>query len=176
MKLSNNFDLREFIPPIIYNQYGVSSIWYIRPHLVKVAQFTRTYFGKPITINNWYKGGSFTERGFRLPDSTTGARLSQHKLGGAFDFTVEGMTPNEVRYAILKDEQTFLEQGLTTLEHEDYATTWVHADIRWTNMNKILIVRPYIALEVSELSVDPSQNEYFTFENGELIPLIFPLI
>lgn len=174
IKVSNNFDLREFVGPDLYKKYGSSSVWFVRPQIVFLAQFIRDYFGKRMIINDWHKGGKFTERGFRLPDSKTGAKLSQHKLAGAIDFNIEGMTSDEVRSSILENPVTFMDKGLTTLEHADYAPTWVHGDIRWTGMPKILIVKPASAV-VQDEDAHPAQDEYFHFEEGELIQITFPL-
>jgi len=162
MKIRPDFDLREFVPPSVWQDFGVASRWFLDPRMLDLAQFYRDYFGSPVRVNDWHYGGAdsasrsdsdqssshtqyegdFTERGFRLPDTNTGARLSQHKFGRAFDCNVEGLTPNEVRREIKQNEDLFMEKGLTTLESGDIATTWVHSDIRTTDQNDILIVTP----------------------------------
>ena len=43
---------------------------------------------------------------------------------------------------ILKNEAYWLGQGLTTLENINDTRSWLHIDIRWTNMDTIKIVRP----------------------------------
>lgn len=176
IRISTNFFLDEFIDPITYSTYGASSRWFIDKEIVELAQFYRNYFKKPVVINNWANGGQYKESGHRRPESETGAELSQHKRGSAFDCRIVGMHPDEVRTEILKNEKTFMEAGLTTLEHGDYAPTWVHSDRRWTNMDKILIVRPTsVAIMGDSEAWNPSQSEYFIFENGELIPTPFCL-
>jgi len=140
MKIRKDFDVREFVPPSIWRQFGKASRWFLDERMLDLAQFYRDYFDAPVTVNNWHYGGKFKERGFRLPNTDTGAQLSQHKMGRAFDCTVGGMSPNEVRKEIKDNEETFMEQGLTTLEHGDIATTWVHSDIRSTGQDDILIV------------------------------------
>lgn len=142
MKVSNNFYLHEFIPIHIYHQYGRKSTWFIRPEIIKLAQFYRDWFDSPMTINNWYWGGPYQERGYRDPHTNTGSKLSQHKLGAAFDCTIRGISADEVRKEILRNKDEFMKAGLTTLEHPAYAPTWVHSDIRWTGMDDILIVKP----------------------------------
>jgi len=171
MKVSNSFHIQEFVPKEIYDKFGEKSIWFVRQDLIELAQFIRDYFGRPMTINNWHKGGKFNERGYRTPDSTTGSKYSQHKLSGAIDFNIEGMTSNEVRSLILADSKRFLSHNLTTLEHEDYAPTWVHADMRTTNLNSILIVKPSISTQ----SLEESEDEYFVFNKSEMISVNFPL-
>lgn len=167
MKISKSFRLEEFIPKEIYENYKDQSTWFVRKEIVNLAQTIRDYFGRPMTINNWHKGGSFNERGYRLPDSKTGAKLSQHKLAGAIDFTIDGISPDEVRSSILKSENRFLGL-LTTLEDGSYATTWVHADIRFTNLNKILIVKPKVGVQlIDENPVD----DYFVYDKNKLIQI-----
>ena len=145
MKVSKDFDVREFVPPVIWNQYGDKSIWFIQESLVVMMQFIRDYFDASVTINNWHywksgMPGPYTQRGYRIP-SGIGAKYSQHKRGTACDFTVQGIIPNDVRAVILRNIKSFMDVKLTTLEHGDDAPTWVHADQRWTGMDHILIVR-----------------------------------
>jgi len=175
MKVAPNFDIREFIPPEIFTIYGSSSTWFISPQLITLAQFIRDYFGTSLTINTWHRGGVFKERGYRTPGSTTGSKFSQHKRGAAIDFTIKGLTADEVRRTILDNQQVFLAQGLTTIEDEEFAPTWVHADIRHVlpAPTKILIVRP-AQMMINADDYNPTMDEYFTFDNGELLPEIFP--
>jgi len=63
-------------------------------------------------------------------------------MGRAFDCTIKGYTADEVRQKILDNEGLFMEEGLTTLESGEYATTWVHSDIRSHRKNGIYIVTP----------------------------------
>lgn len=72
----------------------------------------------------------------------TGSWDSIHKNGGAYDYTVKDLTANEVREEIHNNEQQFMNAGLTTLEHREFAPTWTHGDNRPTGLNKILIVKP----------------------------------
>lgn len=142
MKVSNNFIIQEFVPPSIYNEWFEKSIWFIRPVVISFAQFIRDRYGKSVTINNWHAQGKFAERGFRMPTSSTGGKLSQHRFGNAIDFNVAGMTADEVRADILAHESEFMAAGLTTIEDGAYAPTWVHADFRTTGLPGILIVKP----------------------------------
>lgn len=140
MKVSKNFDIREFVPPSIWNKWGEKSIWFIRPEVISLHQFYRDYFGKSVRINNWHYGGKLSLRGFRPPSVTIGAKLSQHRFGNAGDCDIDGMSANEVRAAIMEKPEKFMAAGLTTLESGAIAKTWVHSDLRQTNLDKILIV------------------------------------
>ena len=52
--ISKNFKIQEFVPPAIYAQYGDRSQWFIDQKLVDIAEFIRTEFDLPVTINNWH--------------------------------------------------------------------------------------------------------------------------
>lgn len=154
-KASKNFKVEEFVPQKIYEKYGDSSLWFIDPKIVSLAQMIREYFGKSMTINNWHNGGNFNYRGFRNDSfyyewessisaykSKRKGKLSQHRMGRAIDFNISGLECDEVRAEFLKNENQWLEMGLTTLESGDYAPSWIHADLRYTGMDKIFIVKP----------------------------------
>lgn len=142
MEFSKHFKIQEFVPSSIYNIWGERSVYFLDPRMITLADFMRDFFGKPITINNWYAGGNFDLRGFRPPDTLTGGKLSQHKFGRAFDSNVEGLTPQEVYETIIKNEYLFRNAGLTTMEDINFTTGWNHLDIRWTGLNFIQIVKP----------------------------------
>lgn len=136
--VSEHFVIQEFVPPQIYEQFKENSIWFINPKVIAIAEFVRSFFKKPVTINNWHTGGTYTESGFRMPNTLTGAKLSAHKRGCAIDIKMPGVNYNDVRKAILDNEKLFMDAGITTIE--DGTQTWLHVDCRYTNLNKILVV------------------------------------
>lgn len=139
-KVSEHFFIYEFVPKVIFDRYDLKSKWFIRPEIIKLAQFYRNYFGRPVYINNWYWGGPRYNRGFRTPNSQVGVLYSQHKLGAAFDCNIQGLSPDQVRSEIMANATTFMDAGLTTLEDGAIATTWIHSDIRPTGLSEIWIV------------------------------------
>ena len=143
MKVSSNFYLQEFIDPDTYKRFGESSIWFIDPRIITLAQFIRERLAKPCTINNWNGGGQYHYSGFRPPDCPIGATLSQHRFGRAIDLKVSGMEADEVRADIQSHWDLYHKAtALTTMEHEDFAPTWTHLDIRTTNSDELKIVKP----------------------------------
>jgi len=114
-----------------------------------------------IKVNDWYYGGSFNNRGLRtydyiasqLAQGVKTAKLSQH-IGGstnAIDFNVIlyfkggktlAVNSSTIYDLILKYEKEFIAAGLTTLEDKTIATTWTHADCRYTGSPNIFIVKP----------------------------------
>jgi len=141
-KIGTYFEIVEFIPPVIWNKFGDKSIWFMDRRIFLLADFIRSRFGKPMTINNWNAGGTFSLRGFRPPDTTTGGALSQHKFGRAIDFNIEGSTPQEIYKDIVDNFDIYSKAGLTTVEDIAFTTGWNHVDIRIHNENKLLIIKP----------------------------------
>ena len=145
MKVSKNFYLQEFVSPDIYKKYGDSSIWFIDQRLIIVVQILRNRIGMPLTINNW-PDGNYKHSGFREPSCPTGAELSQHRFGRASDLKILGKENNGAD--IIRDEiksnwnNVYKEPGLTTIEHEAYASVWAHIDIRYTGWDYLKIVKP----------------------------------
>lgn len=142
MKIGAYFDLREFVPQIIWQKFGDKSLWFMDKKIFLLADFIRNRIGKSMTINNWNSGGTFNLRGFRPPDTTTGGQLSQHKFGRAIDFNIQGMAPQEVYKDIIDNQDMYMKAGLTTVEDIAFTTSWNHVDIRQTNQNTLLIVKP----------------------------------
>lgn len=141
-KISTYFSIEEFVPKEIFSKYGDKSTWFIDRNTVLLADFIRDRFGKSMTINNWHTGGSFNNRGFRVPDCAIGGALSQHKFKTAFDFNIDGITPQEIYKDIIDHQDMYMKAGATTIEDISFTNGWNHIDRRWTGLDKILIVKP----------------------------------
>lgn len=149
-KISNHFYHEDFVPKIIYETFLDKSSWFISPFMVNYAELLWDRFKKQVIINTWKQGGNLQNRGFRLPDSTIGAKLSQHKFKCAIDINVIGISPEEVAKDIIENFSIYSKVGLTTIEDVKYTTGnieddlkgWNHGDCRTTNMDTLLIVIP----------------------------------
>lgn len=141
MKISEHFDIREFVSKATFERNGEDSVKLIDPKIIALAEFLRKYFGSSVTINNWHTGGNFQNRGFRDYDSPTGSPTSMHRQGKAFDCNIKGFTISDIHKAIKKDEQAFFNAGLRRVEDIKDAPTWLHCDIKETGLNKILFFR-----------------------------------
>lgn len=104
MKLTENFELKEFIVSRFYNekqQRLVNECFerdkdFLLPNIQKLAsqlQVLRDYFGLPIIINIAYR-----PKWYELEKGRSGN--SKHVLGLAADFNVKGKSTKEVREAI----------------------------------------------------------------------------
>ena len=130
MKVSKFFRIEELVPPYVFKTFGITSVQFLRPELLVVLDLLREKVGRPVIVNNYSRGGPYKESGYRVPWTKTGARMSIHKLGGAADVKVEGMTPREVLAVILANFDEFRAAGMTTYENPAFTPTWLHIDCR----------------------------------------------
>lgn len=169
MKLTPNFDAREFVGETTWKAFGENSTWFINPKIPALAEFYKSFFlnyyqqkyaaqtnkvvSVLIVVNNWhYVKGGYQDRGFRLPNSKTGAELSQHKFTNAFDCDIVMVFADgtkleadykEIHQVIMLNEALFISKGLAAIESVEIAKTWLHSDCRWIpGQTKILIVKP----------------------------------
>ena len=95
---------------------------------------------KPMIVNNWASGGGYTQRGLRcnicqlVRDKTKNGKLylSAHNFGKAIDATIEGMTAEEARRLIIKNQILLpcpirLEDGVS----------WLHLDVYDADKGKV---------------------------------------
>src|SRR5690554_3311309 len=131
-----NFILQELVAPAIYQARGMRAWELVCPYALRTLQTLRDVFG-PTTVNNWHAGGQYKESGLRELTTSTGAALSQHKFGRAFDCKFRGITPQEAFDYILAHPDRF--PYLTVLEDVRYTPTWLHFDTRNHNQPGIWI-------------------------------------
>lgn len=128
MKVSKDFDLREFIPEDVWKRLGEDGIWLIDEKIIKVAQKIRDIFRAPMFINTWMYRGDCKRlqwRGFRPSAYTKCAYFSQHKVGRAIDFNIEGISPQDIQDTLKPKLKTI---GITAMEVG--TPTWTHVDVR----------------------------------------------
>ena len=138
--VSKNFRIQEFVPRIEYTQHGEDSINLIDHRLIVIAQWLRDKTGKSITINDWYKGGSFQNRGYRPADSSVGAPKSMHKKGMALDMNIGNMTGDEMRQLVRDNWEELKALGVRRIE---LGTSWLHIDLKETGVDHLVEVPFY---------------------------------
>ena len=138
MKVSKNFTIYEFIFPELAQSIGLNPIWYIDPKVISMAQFLRSRFNQPVTINDWSTGGGYTLSGLRPFLTRTGARLSLHKFGKAIDVKIRDIDPIEVQEDIIQNQEIYMDAGVTAIEKG--TPTWTHLDCRNSIRHDILII------------------------------------
>lgn len=134
-----NFDIRELVPPDVYQAMGERSWELLDARALFTLQTLRNKLG-PIIVNNWHIGGAFSESGLRNPFTATGAKYSQHKFGRAFDCKLKDVTPIEAHDWVMKHPEDF--PYLTVIENPEMTRTWFHFDTRNHNRPGVWIVNP----------------------------------
>lgn len=135
-ELQEYFEIHELVGPETFKKHGHRSWKFFSTDLLEALLITRKNIGRKITINNWFWGGSFSQRGlrtnlqnlFRQMTKSLKLYLSGHVLGEAVDFDVDGMTAEEVRQWIIDNEELYPMR--IRLEHKKNGKpiTWVHLD------------------------------------------------
>ena len=140
-ELKQYFKTHELVGPNVYHKYNGDDRCFsvFRTDILHCLLIIRKELGKKITVNNWYWGGIFDERGFRdnlqpiAEERTLDRRLylSGHVLGAAFDFHVEGMSSERVREWCKDNFRLF--PCKIRLEHKlnGNIISWVHIDTKW---------------------------------------------
>lgn len=139
------FTLDELVCEDVYNFYGQTAWQFFDSRLLVTIDQIRERIGKPIYINDWQVHGQFSQRGFRclrcalVHDACVNNRMyvSPHMTGQAVDFDVVGLTAEETRQYIIKN------QGLWPypLRLED-GVGWVHLDTRDADKGKVFLFNP----------------------------------
>ncbi len=104
-KLRQYFEIYELVGPKTYKKHGERAWKFFSTDALEALLITRKGINKPFTINTWFWGGKFSQRGLRTILQNIVRQmfvigklyLSGHVLGEAFDFDVEGMSAVEVR-------------------------------------------------------------------------------
>jgi len=127
-----NFQLEELVCPEVFSKYGYQAWSFFDPRILITLETVRRNIGKPIIINTWKDGGTQTQSGLRcnlcslVKEKTDAGELylSAHIRGMAFDYSVEGMTAEEVRQWLVT-HQNILPYPIR-LEKD---VAWVHMDV-----------------------------------------------
>jgi hypothetical protein len=112
----------ELVPPDVYAVRGEGVISLFRPEILIAADTIREHFGKPCTINNWKKGGQFSQRGLRTVQQGK-AELSMHFFAGALDMDILGIPADIARKEIIKNQNNF-----STITRIEVGVNWLHVD------------------------------------------------
>lgn len=128
--MSKHFEIHQLVPANVFARFAERSWWFIDPKLVAVLDALRDDLGVPVVINDWYTGGRFQNSGFRAPNTTVGAAMSQHRFGRAADVKALAMKPDAVLRALNLNKEKYLALGLTTIENLEHTPTWLHIDVR----------------------------------------------
>ena len=132
IKANKYFSIQELVCKHVYDRFGEKAWQFLDTELLHTMLVIRQKLNKPITVNNWAAGGTFSQRSIRcnlcqiVKDKTKANTLymSSHINGAGIDFDVKGMTAQAVRNWIIAN-QVLLPYPIR-LEDK---VTWVHLDI-----------------------------------------------
>lgn len=124
----------------MYEIWGESAWQFLDDRILENLAFIREGLGKPIVVNNWAKGGQYSQRGLRctrciLVIEKVDLRkvyLSAHIQGKAVDFNVVGMTAEEVRQWIVDHADE-----LPYPARLERSVSWIHMDTRQCSYEKV---------------------------------------
>lgn len=123
---TKHFTIHELVDPVTHAERGQRAWELLRPEALMTLDVLREKFG-PIIVNNWHGGGQYRESGFRRHDSTTGAKWSMHRFGGAFDCKPRACTPKDIFDYVLAHPDEF--PHLNRMENVVKTVTWLHFDV-----------------------------------------------
>jgi hypothetical protein len=119
------FKVEEFLPPEIYNDYGSHGIeLFMDTRILWTMDSLRLFYHAPITINDYCRGGKFTQRGFRTNVKGSSA-TSQHCFGRACDFDIKGVSAEAFRGDARSGKLNGPLQHITRIEE---GVNWCHID------------------------------------------------
>ena len=121
---SEFFKVQELVTKEMYYLYGEKCWQFIDSRAILTLDQLRRVFG-PLTVNDWYWGGGFTESGVRSFDYGGILNRSLHKFGCAFDVKSKTVTADEMRSYIINNIHEF--PYLVGLEMD---VDWLHFDVR----------------------------------------------
>ncbi len=139
LQTCKHFILQEIVPPDVFKRFGARAWMFFSPEALTMIDGLRTYFGRPVTVNTWHRGGNFSLRGFRPMNCSVGAEFSQHRLGRAFDCDIVGVSAQEARQEILTHQDDPLLLPIRCIEDK---VNWLHIDCRNIDRRRILVVTP----------------------------------
>ena len=133
-QLKNYFEIYELVDESVYKKDGQRAWRYFSTDLLHCLLIIRKELNKPITINDWFWNGQFSQRGLRhnLSDLVINKNrpyLSAHMMGKAIDFDVKGMTAGEVRKWLYDNPHKMPCKIRLENRLKGQPINWVHLDI-----------------------------------------------
>lgn len=141
-----HFTLAELVDPWFLTM-PEDEVWaMLDENALRAIDGLRDKFG-PLRIN----GRGYTESGLRRSNTKTGAKMSQHKVGKAFDLKPlqKGVTVRMMYDWIIANQSEVYAMGIRRVEDIAYTTKgvnhWLHVDAKDTGkdwVNRIQVVKP----------------------------------
>ena len=111
-RLKRYFAIYELVDEPVFRKYRDTAWQFFDTETLHTLLVLREGINLPFTVNNWYWGGRYDERGLRVNTSPIFYNktikkkmyLSGHVLGKAIDFKVKGMHADDVRQWIVENQ------------------------------------------------------------------------
>ena len=120
-----HFSTEELLPPDLFTFERDFGLYRIDDRILWTIDSIRDYFQKPLIVNNWKSGGSFSQRGYRN-DPNTGAKFSAHRFGRACDLDIQDTTSEEFRNMVKTGK---LKEQLKYITRIEEGVKWIHIDV-----------------------------------------------
>ncbi len=141
-ELKKYFDIRELVCPHTFKRFGNNSWQFLDTEILHVLLVLRQDILKtPLTINDYHRGDSHTQRGLRcnlcqlVKDKTAQGEiyLSAHVNGAGLDLIAKGITAEQTRKKI-ESFKSLLPYPVRLEKN----VNWVHIDIYdYCNQNQV---------------------------------------
>lgn len=137
-KLKEYFKPYELVGKRTYEKLGGDSWQVFDTDTLHCLLIMREGIDKPFTVNTWFNGGKYDERGYRSNVQDIVKRktlrnslyLSGHPMGKAFDFKVSGMESEDVRNWIEDHADEFPCKVRLEWHKGGTPISWVHFDTK----------------------------------------------
>lgn len=144
---SKYFKAHELASKLVYTRFGENVYQFFSPDVLSDLDTIRETYGAPITINDWFWGGQYSESGLRsnrdsIVRSKTTLYLSAHCLGCGFDLkdktNIRANNQKLYNHVCNLIRQKKL-KVFRRVENIQKTPTWVHVDAFQTISNELVI-------------------------------------
>ncbi len=130
MYIPKHFKLYELVSKVDYESLGTRCWQLLDERMLITLDTLREIAGAPITVNNWYYGGSLNWRGLRTAAYYGSLQKyadsrSMHKYGKAFDADIKGLTAEQARQLVYAHKD-----ALPFVSFVEDNVNWLHCDTR----------------------------------------------
>ena len=103
-KATKHFNTEELVSKQVYDVIGDDAIKLFDPKALEMLEAVREIVDVPLICNDWKRGGSRDDCGYRDLKCTIGASKSAHKEGKAFDLVSSKLSAQKMRDLIIKNQ------------------------------------------------------------------------
>lgn len=154
----SNFYIQELVSPWWMNQasspaHVLKGLRLNNPAMIEGLNLIRSTVDESVTVNNWHRGGSYSESGLRtpriVPDVQQFSLFSTHYFFGSDDLKFKSVDTDEVYNMILRNPRKF--HMITNMENVNATRSsrgklgrdWLHVTFGYrTPDTKIRIINP----------------------------------